>query len=311
MPGLADVENPENDLSSELISADSVSLGRYFRFNRSQVNYDQLSPELVNTLLISEDHRFYQHSGLDFPAYLRAIYGWLTFNPQGGGSTITQQLAKNLYTMNPSRSLDGPAAELGSIARRVIQKTKEWIIAIDLEENFTKEEIIAMYLNTGDFSSNSFGIKVATETYFNKQPDSLNLQESAVLVGMLQAPSFFNPKRNPENSTRKRNEVLRKVFRHGYVIQTQEQYDSITALPIELDYSIQNQNQGLAPYFRTVISAYLMDFCNERGIDLWNSGLRIYTTIDSRLQRYAEDAAQEHMKVLQTEFVKQWEGRNP
>ncbi|HRI78200.1 MAG TPA: transglycosylase domain-containing protein [Cyclobacteriaceae bacterium] len=311
MPSLADVENPENDLSSELISADSVSLGRYFRFNRSQVNYDQLSPELVNTLLISEDHRFYQHSGLDFPAYLRAIFGWITFNPQGGGSTITQQLAKNLYTMNPSRSLDGPAAKLGSIVRRVIQKTKEWIIAIDLEENFTKEEIIAMYLNTCDFSSNSFGIKVASETYFNKQPDSLNLQESAVLVGMLQAPSFFNPKRNPENATRKRNEVLRKIFRHGYQIKTEEQYDSITALPIELDYSIQNQNQGLAPYFRTVISAYLMEFCNERGIDLWNSGLRIYTTIDSRLQRYAEEATQEHMKVLQTEFVKQWEGRNP
>lgn len=311
MPSLADVENPENDLSSELISADSVSLGRYFRFNRSQVTYDQLSPELVNTLLISEDHRFYQHSGLDFPAYLRAIFGWVTFHPQGGGSTITQQLAKNLYTMNPDKSLDGPLSGLGSIPRRIIQKTKEWIIAVNLEENFTKEEIIAMYLNTCDFSSGSFGIKVASETYFNKQPDSLNLQESAVLVGMLQAPTFFNPKRNPENSKGKRNEVLRKVFRHGFLLKTEAQYDSIAALPIELDFNLQNQNQGLAPYFRTVISTYLMNFCSERGIDLWNSGLKIYTTIDSRLQRYAEESVNEHMKFLQGEFTKQWAGRNP
>lgn len=313
MPSLTDLENPENDLSSELISADGVSLGRYFRFsaNRSQVSYDQLSPDLVTTLIISEDHRFYQHSGLDFPAYLRAIYGWITFNPQGGGSTITQQLAKNLYTMNPDRSLDGPLARLGSVVRRVIQKTKEWIIAVNLEENFTKEEIIAMYLNTCDFSSNSFGIKVASETYFNKQPDSLNLQESAILVGMLQAPSKFNPKRNPENAMSKRNEVLRKVFRHGYKITTQEQYDSIAALPIELDFNVQNQNYGLAPYFRTVISQYLMQFCKERGIDLWNSGLRIYTTIDSRMQRYAEEAVNEHMKGLQALFTKEWAGRNP
>ncbi len=186
---LADVENPENDLSSELISADGVSLGRYFRFNRSQVAYEQLSPELVNTLLISEDHRFYQHSGLDFPAYLRAIYGWVTLNPQGGGSTITQQLAKNLYTMNPDKSLDGPLARLGSVVRRVIQKTKEWIIAVSMKELL--EEIIAMYLNTCDFSSNIYlALRWHPKSYFNKQPDSLNLQESAILVGMLQAPSF-------------------------------------------------------------------------------------------------------------------------
>src|SRR5688572_22060865 len=191
MPSLKAIENPENDLSSELISADGVSLGRYFRYNRSQVTYEQLSPELVNTLLLSEDRRFHEHSGMDFFSYLRVVWGLLTFDPAGGGSTITQQLAKNLYTLNPE--MDGPLAKLGKYPKRMIQKTKEWIISVHLERNFTKEEIITMYLNTTEFSSNAYGIKVAAETYFNKQPDSLNILEAAVFVGMLQNPSAFNP----------------------------------------------------------------------------------------------------------------------
>ncbi len=310
MPLTRDVENPKNDLSSELISADGVSLGRYFRYNRSQVTYDELSDELKNTLLISEDHRFYNHSGLDFPAYLRVFYGLISLNPAGGGSTITQQLAKNLYTMNPDQSLDGHIARLGSLPKRMVQKTKEWILSVNLERNFTKEEIITMYLNTAAFSSNSFGIKVASETYFNKEPDSLNLQESAVLVGMLQSPSTYNPKRNPENALRKRNDVLLKIYNHGYMIKTQAQLDSIKALPIELDYSVQNQNQGLATYFRTVTGNWLMAWCKEKDIDLWNSGLKIYTTIDSRMQRYAEEAVAEHMNTLQASFYDEWTQRN-
>ncbi len=310
MPSLAEIENPDNDLSSEIISADGVSLGRYFRYNRSQVHFNQLSPDLVNTLLISEDHRFYDHSGLDLPAFLRVIKGLVTLSPAGGGSTLTQQLAKNLYTMNPDKGLDGWLAKLGKYPRRIIQKTKEWIIAVDLEENFTKEEIIALYLNTCDFSSGSFGIKVAAETYFKKQPDSLNLQESAVLVGMLQAPTKFNPYRNPQNSLGKRNEVLTKVYRHGYKIKTRQQFDSVKVLPIELKYSVQNQNEGLATYFRTVLGNYLLKYCNERGIDLYNSGLKIHTTIDSRLQKYAEEAMNEHMKVLQQLFFYEWKRRN-
>ncbi|MBL7872823.1 MAG: transglycosylase domain-containing protein [Cyclobacteriaceae bacterium] len=310
MPSLREVENPENDLSSEIISADGVSLGRYFRYNRSQVHFDQLSDDLVNTLVISEDHRFYNHSGLDFPAYARVLIGILTFNQQGGGSTITQQLAKNLYTQNVDRNLDGLLGNLGSLPKRVIQKTKEWIISVNLEQNFTKQEIIAMYLNTVPFSSNAFGIKVAAETYFNKQPDSLNLQESAVLIGMLQAATYFNPQRNPENSLRKRNEVLYKVYKHGYKLTTREQYDSIRALPIELKYNLQNQNEGLATYFRTVLGNYLLQYCNEKGIDLYNSGLKIYTTIDSRLQKYAEEAVTDHMKPLQELFNKEWKSRN-
>ncbi len=306
MPSYAAIENPQNDLSSELISSDGVSLGRYFRFNRSQVGYEELSSDLVNTLLLSEDHRFYEHAGMDFWAYPRVLWGILTFNTAGGGSTITQQLAKNLYTMNPE--LDGHLAKLGGVVRRVIQKTKEWIISIQLEKNFTKEEIITMYLNTSDFSSNAYGIKVAAETYFNKQPDSLNIQESAVLVGMLQAPTYFNPYRNPDNSLRKRNEVLYKLYYHGY-IKDQHAYDSIKGLPIELQYQVQNQNKGIATYFRSILTNYLMQWCKEKGYDLWESGLKIYTTIDSRMQQYAEDATAEHMSVLQADFENQWKLR--
>src|SRR5690606_10570620 len=220
-----------------------------------------------------------------------------------GGSTITQQLAKNLYTQNPE--LDGHVAKLGSVARRVVQKTKEWIISTQLERNFTKEEIITMYLNTSDFSSNAYGIKVAAEMYFNKQPDSLNVQESAVLVGMLQAPTYYNPYRNPENALRKRNEVLYKLLAHGY-IANREDYDSIKRLPIELEYQVQNHNKGIATYFRSILTNYLMAWCKERGYDLWESGLKIYTTIDSRMQTYAEAAMSEHMAVLQAQFEEQW-----
>lgn len=311
MPSLQEIENPENDLSSELISADGVSLGRYFRYNRSQVTFQELSDDLVNTLLLSEDHRFYQHSGLDFQSFIRVFFGLITFNPQGGGSTITQQLAKNLFTRNPDRDLDGSIASMGSIPKRLVEKSKEWIISVDIERNFTKEEIIAMYLNTAAFSSNSYGIKVASETYFNKSPDSLNLQESAVLVGMLQNPSYYNPQRWPDRATKKRNGVLAKLYKHKYKIKTQAQLDSICALPLDLKFNVQNHNQGLATYFRTVIGNYLLSYCKNRGIDLYNSGLKIYTTLDSRMQQYAEEAVAEHMPALQKGFESQWRGRNP
>jgi penicillin-binding protein 1A len=312
MPSLKSIENPENDLSSEIISADGVSLGRYFRYNRSQVSYEQLSPDLVNTLLLSEDHRFYDHSGMDFWAYMRVAWGLMTFNSAGGGSTITQQLAKNLYTQNEELSLDGSLAKLGRYPKRIIQKTKEWIISVNLEQNFTKEEIIAMYLNTASFGSNAYGIKVASETYFDKEPDSLNVQESAVLVGMLQAITRFNPVANPENSLKKRNEVLGKLYKHRY-IKDKLQLDSLRALPIQLRYAVQNQNEGLATYFRSVLRNDLIKWCKEHNYDLWESGLKIYTTIDSRMQRFGEQAMHTHMAKLQTEFDREWKllNRNP
>lgn len=310
MPDFKEIENPENDLSSELIASDGVLLGRYSRYNnRSQVSFDDLSDELVNTLLLSEDHRFYEHAGLDFPSYLRVLFGLITFNPQGGGSTITQQLAKNLYTTNSDRHLDGALAKLGRYPQRIIQKSKEWIISVELERMFTKEEIIAMYLNTFEFSSNSFGIKVAAETYFSKPTDSLNLQESAMLVGMLQNPSRFHPKYWPERALKKRNEVLYKVYKGNYKFKSILEYDSVAAMPIELKYQVRNQNVGPATYFRTVIGNQLLAICRAKGIDLYNSGLKIYTTIDSKLQKYAEEALAEHMALLQKEFDQQWKLR--
>ncbi|MFN3840618.1 MAG: transglycosylase domain-containing protein, partial [Cyclobacteriaceae bacterium] len=211
--------------------------------------------------------------------------------------------------MNPDMSLDGKIARLGRYPKRLIQKTKEWIISYHLEKNFTKEEIIAMYLNTTSFGSNAYGIRVAAETYFNKSPDSLNLQESAVLVGMLQAITRFSPVYNPENSLIKRNEVLYKLVTHGYI--SRQAYDSIKQLPIELKYRVQNQNEGLATYFRNVIRNDLMVWCREHGYDLWESGLKIYTTIDSRMQLYAEQAVAEHMQYQQQLFDEHWKGRNP
>ncbi|MEX2232887.1 MAG: transglycosylase domain-containing protein [Cyclobacteriaceae bacterium] len=307
MPNYSTIENPENDLSSDLISADGVSLGRYFRYNRSQVHYHELSADLVNTLVLSEDHRFYGHAGMDFWAYPRVFWGILTFNSAGGGSTITQQLAKNLYTQNPE--LDGHLSKLGALPRRIIQKTKEWIISTQLERNFTKEEIIAMYLNTSHFDSNAYGIKVASETYFNKQPSTLNLPESAVLIGLLQNPGLFNPHRRPENAFGKRNQVLYKLYKHKY-ITTREAYDSIKTLPITLQYRVENHNEGHAPYFRQLIRPRLVAWCKEKGYDLLESGLKIFTTIDSRMQIDAEQALVEHMSPLQESFENQWQQKN-
>lgn len=312
MPTYAAVENPKNDLSSELISADGVSLGRYFRYmsNRSHASYEELSPFLIKTLVLSEDHRFYQHAGMDFWAYPRVLFGILTFKNAGGGSTITQQLAKNLYTLDPE--LDGKLASLGPLPRRIIQKTKEWIISIHLERNFTKEEILTMYLNTSFFGSNAWGIKVASQTYFNKPPSQLNVQESAVLVGLLQNPTLFNPYSRPENALKKRNQVLYKLHKHGY-IRSSQAFDSLKATPITLDYNVENQNDGLAPYFRTVLSAQLLEWCRNNGYNLYESGLKIYTTIDSKLQEKAERAMTNRMAALQKEFERQWKqrGREP
>jgi penicillin-binding protein 1A len=309
MPSLTAIQNPENDLSSEVISADGVSLGRYFRYNRSQVRYEDLPPALVRTLVISEDHRFYDHSGMDFFSYLRVVYGLVTFNPQGGGSTLTQQTAKNLFRTR-EEELQGEIGKLGPRFELVISKTKEWIIAVRLEQTFTKQEIITLYLNTVPFSQSTYGIKIASETYFNKKVKDLNLQEIAVLVGLLQNNSAFDPVNHPAASKRKRNQVLEKLWRHDY-IASRDAYDSITKLPLQLSFRRQNHNQGLATYFRTILGNEMQIWCRENGYDLYESGLKIYTTIDSRAQLLAETAMKRHMKNLQREFEDQWGAQNP
>lgn len=307
MPSLKVLENPENDLSSELISADGKSLGRYFRFNRSQVTYEELSPELVNTLLASEDHRFYDHSGIDLRGLLRAVTGVLTFQYAGGGSTITMQLAENLFdTMSENEGLLYKVPG----ARQVVIKSKEWIISAMLEENFTKKEILAMYLNTVSFGSNAYGIKTAAETFFGKSVDSLNYQESSVLIGLLQGTTAFNPVQNYDRSLAKRNQVMNKLYRHGHV--SKEGLDSLKALPIDLtSYDVANQNKGLATYFRSMIKYELTLWANAHGYDLYEDGLKIYTTIDSRMQEYAEEAVKEHMAVLQKSFNNSWNDADP
>jgi penicillin-binding protein 1A len=309
MPSLSQLENPENDLSSTLLYSNGEEMGKYFRSNRSQVTYDELSPELITTLVVSEDHRFFTHSGLDLIAYLRVAKGLLLLNPAGGGSTISQQLAKKLYATR-GQEMNGKIASLGRIPRLVVSKTKEWIIAVQLEETFTKEEIIALYLNTVDFGSNAFGIKAASETFFGKEPEDLNYQESSVLIGLLQAVTRFNPIVNYENSISKRNEVLRKLERAD--ILTTAVYDSIHDLPIDLsNYNVASQNTGFATYFREVIKKDLLAYCKERDIDLYESGLKIYTTIDKQVQEYAENALYWWMDSLQSTFLEDWDGRNP
>lgn len=307
MPSLKSLENPENDLSSELISSDGVSLGRYYRYNRSQVIYEDLSDALVNTLLASEDHRFEQHSGIDLMGLLRAATGVLTFQYAGGGSTITMQLAENLF--NTMTENEGLLYNVPGI-RGVVIKTKEWIIAARLERNFTKKEILAMYLNTVSFGSNAYGIKTASETFFGKEPSELNYQESAVLIGLLQGTTRFSPIYNYDRSITKRNQVLNKLARHNHV--TFEELDSLKALPIDLtSYDVANHNTGLATYFRSMIKYELTLWARDHGYDLYEDGLKIYTSIDSRMQKLAEDAVKSHMTELQKVFNEHWKGKNP
>ena len=308
LPSYKSMENPEaeNDLSSVLLSADGVELGKYYRYNRNQVSFEDLSPQLVNTLLSTEDIRFYDHSGIDPRGLLRAFIGKVTFSFSGGGSTITMQLAENIFrTMTEN---------LGTLykfdlLRPFIIKIKEWIISIQLEKSFTKDEIMAMYFNTIFFGHNSYGINTAASTFFGKTPDSLNYQESAMLVGMLNAPTRYSPINNPERALKKRTEVLYNLFKYNYI--NREAFDSLNVLPLGVDYKAQDHITGPAPYFRSVIKPQLIYWAKENGYDLFESGLRIYTTIDSRMQEYAEKAMESHMDSLQQLFEAHWNGQNP
>ena len=306
LPSLNDLEKPKTDLSSELISADGVSLGKYFRKNRTAITYDELSPELISTLLVTEDYRFKEHSGIDLKALVRAIFGKLTFQFKGGGSTLTMQLAENLYGTNSQNQ--GAIYTISSLGQ-IVTKLKEWIIAFQLEQSYTKEEILAMYLNTVEYGSNSFGIQVAAKTFFNKLPSELDYQESASLIGSVNKPTRYNPVYNPNDAKAKRTEVLYNLLK--YDIIERSLYDSLVQKPLLLNYKVDNQHQGLATYFRSVIRNRLMNWCKENGYDLFNDGLKIYTTLDSRLQKHAETAVTEEMSRLQALFEVHWEDKNP
>lgn len=306
LPSLSSLEKPDPDLSSELISADGVSLGKYYRKNRTPITYEELSPELINTLLLTEDIRFKNHSGIDLKGLIRAVVGKITFSFSGGGSTLTMQLAENLYKTNSSNQ--GTLYEYGGLGQ-IITKVKEWIISVQLEQSYTKEEILAMYLNTVEFGSNSYGIKVAANTFFNKLPSQLNYNESAILVGAINAPTRYSPILNPDNAIAKRTEVLYNLHKYGMIDRLM--FDSLKVQPLGLNYKVDNHNEGLATYFRTVVRNYLLDWTKENGYDLFDDGLKIYTTIDSRMQQYAENAMSKHMDTLQQIFNNHLEGKAP
>lgn len=313
MPSLQDLEKPESDLASELYSSDNLLLGKYFRYNRSPIEFNELSEELVTTLLVTEDIRFYDHSGIDFKGLVRASYGLskniLTFGNsglEGGGSTITQQLAKNLFKIR--REKKGKLSGIPFLGL-VISKVKEWIVAIKLEEFYTKKEILAMYLNTAEYGSNSYGIKVAAKTYFDKLPSELNYNESSIIVGLLNKPTKYNPYFNPDNAIDKRAEIFYNLFKYEIINRTQ--YDTLRNSDLNLSYKVENQNVGQATYFRTVVRNYLIKWAKDNAYDLFSDGLKIYTTIDSRMQEIAENAVKNQMSRLQKIFNDHWDGKNP
>nr|WP_314865719.1 transglycosylase domain-containing protein [uncultured Flavobacterium sp.] len=296
MPSFEDLENPDSNLATEIISADGVVIGKYFEKNRSQLKYSDLPKNLVQALVATEDARFYEHSGIDGRGTLRAI---LSFGTSGGASTLTQQLAKQLFHGEGSKFLPF----------RIIQKAKEWIIAIRLERQYTKNEIIAMYCNVYDFGNNSVGVNSAAKTYFSKEPKNLTITESAVLVGMFKNSGLYNPVKNIEGVTNRRNVVLKQMEKAEIITEAQKL--KLQSLPIKLNFKLESHKDGTATYFREYLREYMKKWVEENkkpdGSDynIYKDGLRIYTTIDSRMQLYAEEAVEAHMANLQEEFFDQ------
>jgi penicillin-binding protein 1A len=294
MPDFRQLENPKTNFASEIVSSDNQILGKYyFNDNRTPVDYDEINPETVNALIATEDERFYSHPGIDLKATIRAI---VFLNTRGGASTISQQLARQLFVGVRSRN----------IFQAIGQKIKEWVIAVELEKQYTKEEIITMYLNIYDFGYYGDGIKSASNIYFSKEPIDLKVEESAMLIGMLQNSSLYDPIRRPEITENRRDLVLMQMEKNGFL--TSKQKDSIQNIPLELNYTPQSHRQGLATYFRSYLRGFMKDWTNNNlkndgtKYNLYVDGLKIYTTINSKMQKYAEEAVVEHMKNLQKEF---------
>jgi penicillin-binding protein 1A len=299
MPSFEDLENPNSNLATEIYSSDGVLLGKFYNENRSSIKYSDLPKVLVDALVSTEDERFYEHSGIDARGTLRAI---AALGKDGGASTITQQLAKMLFHKEGSKN----------ILTRIIQKAKEWIIAVKLERQYTKQEIIAMYLNRFDFVNTAVGIRSAAKVYFGKEPKDLTIDQSAMLVGMLTNPSYNNPQNYPERVEKRRNVVLGQLVRNGHL--TQAESEKLSKRPIILNFHPENHTEGIATYFREYLRDYMKNWAkvNKKSdgseYDVYKDGLKIYTTIDSRMQKYAEEAVVAHMKNLQIEFFNQCRG---
>ena len=308
MPTFERLENPQTNLATEIISSDGKTLGKFFlEDNRTDVPYSELPQNLVQALIATEDARFYDHSGVDARGTIRAV---LFLGSRGGASTISQQLARQLFVGVRSKN----------VAEAVVQKVKEWVIATRLERNYTKEEIISMYLNIYDFGYNADGIRSAAKIYFGKEPKALKTEESALLVGMLKNSSLYNPIRREELTVARRNTVLAQMEKYEYISEAER--DSLVGLKMDINFNPENHREGLATYFRMYLQGWLKDWVSknpkparEGERDTWNiylDGLKVYTTIDSRMQANAESAVQDHMKRLQAEFfVQNTPDRNP
>lgn len=301
LPTFEELENPEKNLASEVISIDDKTLGKYFKENRTPVNYKDLPENLINALVATEDERFFEHSGIDFKSTLRAV---IKMGKGGGGSTITQQLAKLLFHGEGSKNLP----------ERILQKFKEYVIAVRLESQYTKQEILTMYLNKYDFLNLAVGIRSASRIYFGKEPIELSISESAMLIGMLKNASLYNPLRRAERVKNRRNVVLKQMTRSNFI--TQAVKDSLQKLDLGLDIHKEGHSEGYATYFREylrgVMKKWIKDNPKPDGsfYNLHRDGLKIFVTIDSRMQKYAEEAMQEHMSNLQRVFFKE-QKRNP
>ncbi len=279
MPRMEDLENPNSAAASEMYGGDGQLISKLYLENREPCKYEEISPNVFNALIATEDERFYKHSGIDAEAIGRALVGVITFNPKGGASTITQQLAKALLDQGS-----------GNIFVRLREKLKEQIVAVKLEKNLTKPEILTLYLNTVPWGYNAFGIKSASKTYFNKLPKDLNVEEAATLVGMLKGSSKYNPVRRPDITLQRRNVVLDQMVKNFKLSVTEA--ERLKPLPIQLDFTPMQDTHhtGLAPYFRQTVEQDVKAWCKKRGLNLYKDGLKIYTTIDSTMQRYAEEA---------------------
>ena len=306
-PSMYTIINKHPDQASEIYSSDSVMIGKFFSENRTPVKYEEVDTVFWQALVDTEDERFFHHHGIDFQAFAAALKDYVVHHDARGASTITQQLAKNLFRVRTEYS----TGLLGNVPglKMLIMKSKEWVTALKLEWNFSKEEILTMYANTVDFGSNAFGIKTACKTYFGIHPSQLTPDQAAILVGMLKATTYYNPRLHPDNSKKRRNVVLDLMLKHHHL--TAQQYDSLKTKDISLDYSVENVYDGQANYFRQALDSYLDDWCRENGVDLYTDGLKIYTTIDTRMQHYAEEAAWEQMKALQKRFNDHWGTTNP
>ena len=306
-PGFSAIKNPPTNEASIISSADGQIIGKYFNENRTPVEYEDVNPVFWNALIDTEDERFYKHWGIDPIGMFAAAKDAVLHHDARGASTITQQLAKNMFRVRTQYS----TGLLGMIPgiKLLIMKSKEWIIATKLELSYDKKKILTMYANTVDFGSNAYGIKTACKTYFGITPDKLKAEQAAVLVGMLKATTYYNPISHPENSIKRRNIVLNNMVSRGHLSRVD--CDSICKIPLNLNFSVENNYDGHAQYFREAVAKYLQNWCDENKYDLYSSGLKIYTTIDTRMQKYAEEAAAKQMKQVQQRFNSHWGNQEP